>query len=134
MVLCCLVLGYGSNPSSPSCLPILSEVCSFSGLCARLTLFPFAQFSSVAQLCLTLCDPMDCSTPGFPVHHQFLELAQTHVHRVNDAIQSSHPLSYPSPLPSVFLSIRVFSNESALRMKWPKYWSFSFNINQSCFD
>ena len=55
------------------------------------------QFSSAAQLCLTLCDPMDCSTPGFPVHHQLLELAQTHVHRVSDAIQPSHPLSSPSP-------------------------------------
>jgi len=53
--------------------------------------------SSVAQLCLTLCDPMDCSTPGLPVHHQLLEFAQTHVHRVGDAIQSSHPLSSPSP-------------------------------------
>ena len=61
------------------------------------------QFSSVAQLCLTLCDPMDCSTPGFPVHHQLPELAQTHVHRVSDAIQPSHPLSSPSP-PSLSLS------------------------------
>ena len=55
------------------------------------------KFSSVAQLCLTLCDPLDCSTPGFPVHHQLPELAQTHVHRVSDAIQPSHPLSSPSP-------------------------------------
>ena len=55
------------------------------------------QFSSVVQLCPTLCDPMDCSTPGFPVHHQFPELAQTHVHRVGDAIQPYHPLSSPSP-------------------------------------
>ena len=55
------------------------------------------QFSSVTQLCLTLCDSMDCSTPGFPVHHQLLELAQTHVHRVSEAIQPSHPLSSPSP-------------------------------------
>ena len=55
------------------------------------------QFSSVAQSCLTLCDPMDCSTPGFPVHHQLPELAQTHVHWVGDAIQPSHPLSSPSP-------------------------------------
>ena len=55
------------------------------------------QFSSVAQSCPTLCNPMDCSTPGFPVHHQLLELAQTHVHRVCDAIQPSHPLSFPSP-------------------------------------
>ena len=55
------------------------------------------QFSSVAQLCLTLCDPMDCSMPGFPVHHQLPELAQTHVHRVSDTIQPSHPLPSPSP-------------------------------------
>ena len=55
------------------------------------------QFSSVIQLCLTLCDPIDCSTPGLPVHHQLPELAQTHVHRVSDAIQPSHPLSSPSP-------------------------------------
>ena len=55
------------------------------------------QFSSVAQLCLTLCDPMDCSTPGYPVHHQLLELTQTYVHRVDDVIQPSHPLLSPSP-------------------------------------
>ena len=58
---------------------------------------PTVQFCSVVQSCLTLCDPMDCSTPGFPVHHQLLELTQTHVHRVGDAIQPSHPLSSPSP-------------------------------------
>ena len=56
-----------------------------------------ASFSSVAQLCPTLCEPMDCSMPGFPVHYQLPELAQTHVHQVNDAIQPSHPLSAPSP-------------------------------------
>ena len=61
------------------------------------------QFSSVPQSCPTLCDPMDCSTPGFPVHHQLLELAQTHVHRVSDVIQLSHPLSSPSP-PAFILS------------------------------
>ena len=55
------------------------------------------QFSSVSQLCPTLCDPMDCSTPGFPVHLQLLELAQTHVHQVDDTIQPSHLLLYPSP-------------------------------------
>ena len=55
------------------------------------------QFSSVAQSCLTLCDPMNCSTPGLPVHHQLPEFTQTHVHRVGDAIQPSHPLSSPSP-------------------------------------
>ena len=74
------------------------------------------QFSSVTQLCLTLCDPMDCSTPGFPVHHQLPELAQTHVHRVGDAIQTSYPLSSPSPLPSIFPSISVFSKESVLHI------------------
>ena len=58
---------------------------------------PQVQFSSVAQSCPTLCNPMGCSTPGFPVHHQYLELVQTHVHRVSDAIQPSHPLSSPSP-------------------------------------
>ena len=58
---------------------------------------PISQFSSVAQSCLTLCDPMNCSTPGLPVHHQLLEFIQTHVHRVGDAIQPSHPLSSPSP-------------------------------------
>ena len=72
------------------------------------------QFSSVSQLCLTLCDPMDCSMPGIPVHHQLPELTQTHVHRVGDAMQPSHPLSSPSPtlLPSIVPSTRVFSKES----------------------
>ena len=87
--------------------------------------------SSVAQLCLTLCDPMNRSTPGLPVHHQLPEFAQTHVHWVNDAIQPSHPLFPPSPPASVFSSIRVFSNDSALRIRWPKYWSFSFSISPS---
>ena len=63
-----------------------------------------------------------------PVHHQLLEFTQTHIHRVSDAIQPSHPLSSPSPLPPIPPSIRVFSNESTLRMRWPKYWSFSFSI------
>ena len=88
-------------------------------------------FSSVAQSCLTLCNPMNCSTPGLPVHHQLLEFTQTHIHRVSDAIQPSHPLSSPSPLPPIPPSIRVFSNESTLRMRWPKYWSFSFSISSS---
>ena len=88
------------------------------------------QFSWVAQSCPTLCDPMDCSTPGFPVHHQLLELAQTHAHSVGDAIQPSHPLSSPSP-PWYIPSIRVFSNESVLCIRWPKYWSFSFSISPS---
>ena len=77
--------------------------------------------------CVHLCDPMDCRTPGFPVLHYLLEFAQTHVHWVGDAIQLSHPLSPPSP--SIFPSIKVFSNELALHIRWPKYWSFSFTYN-----
>ena len=132
------------------------------------------QFS--AQYCPTLYDPMDCSTPGFPVHHQFLELTQTHVHQVSDAwmpLSSNQPLNHvrlsasPRPtcqaplsisnsqsllrimsiksmmpsnhlilcqpllLPSVFPSIRVFSSESVLHIKWPEDWSFSFSISPS---
>ena len=89
------------------------------------------QFSSVAQLCLNLCSPVDCSTPRLPVHHQLPEFTQTHIHRVSDAIQPSHPLSSPSPPSFNLSSIRVFSNESALRIGWAKYWSFSFNISPS---
>ena len=90
-----------------------------------------SRFSSVVQLCLTLCNPMDCNMWGFPVHHQLLELTQTHVYQVSDAIQPSHPLSSPSPPASVFPSIRVFSNESVLHIRWTKYWSFSLNISLS---
>ena len=72
---------------------------------------------------------MDCSMPGFPVHHQLPELTQTHVHRVSDAIHLIYcPLLF---LPSIFSSIRVFSNEAALCIRWPKHWSFSFNISPS---
>ena len=93
------------------------------------------QFSSDTQWCPTLCEPRDCSRPGFPVYHQYLELTQTHVYQVGDAIQSSHPLSSPSP-PAFNLSLmpkssRVFSNESDFHMRWPKYWRFSFNITTS---
>ena len=87
------------------------------------------QFTSVAKACPTLCDCTDCSTPGLPVHHQLPERTQTHVHWVSDAIQPSHPLLSPSP--SIFPSIRVFSNKSVLHIRWPKYWSFSFNISPS---
>ena len=89
------------------------------------------QFSSVTQSCLSLCNLMDCSTPGLPVHHQLPEFTQTHVHQVSDAIQPSHPPSSPLLLPPIPPSIRVFSNESILRMRWPKYRSFSFCISTS---
>ena len=71
---------------------------------------------------------MNCSTPGVPVHHQLPEFTQTHVHQVRDAIQPSYPLSSPFPPAAIPPSIRVFSNESTLHMRWPKYWSFSFSI------
>ena len=90
-----------------------------------------SQFSSVTQSCLTLCDPMDCSMPGLPVHRQLLEFTHTLVYWISYAIQPSHPLSSPSFLPSIFPSIRVFSNESVLCIRWPKYWSFSFSISPS---
>ena len=91
----------------------------------------YPQFSSVAQLCPTPCNPTNRSTPGLPVHHQLPEFTQTHVHRVGDAIQPSHPLLSPSLLPPIPSSIRVFSSESTLLMRWPKYWSFSFSISPS---
>ena len=87
------------------------------------------QFGSVAQSCPTLCDLMGGSTPGFPVHHQLLKLTQTHVHQVGDAINHlilCHPLILT---PSIFPSIRIFSNDSVLYIRWPKYWSFSFSIS-----
>ena len=89
------------------------------------------QLSSVTQSCLTLCDPMDCSMPGFPVHHQLPELAQTHAHQVGGSSNHlilCHPLLL---LPSIFPSIRVFSSESVLHIRWPKCWNFSFNISPS---
>ena len=80
------------------------------------------QYSSVAQSYPTLCDPMNCSTPGLPVLHQLLEFTQTHVHWVGDAIQPSHPLSSPSPPTSNLSQHQGLSNESALHIRWPKYW------------
>ena len=88
------------------------------------------QFRSVQLVsCVQLCDPMDCSTPGYPVHHQVPELAQTHVHQVGDDIQPCcHPLLL---LPSNFPSIGVFPNDTVLCIRWPKYWSFTFSISSS---
>ena len=86
------------------------------------------QLSLVTQSCPTLCDPMNRSTPGLPVHHHLREFTQTHVHQVvmsSSHLILCHPLLLLPPIP---LSIRVFSNESTLRMRWPKYWSFSFSI------
>ena len=93
--------------------------------------FLSVQFSSVAQSCPTLCDPMNCSTPGLPVHHQLPSLPKL---RSFEKIMPSNHLILCPPLllpPSIFPSIRVFSNESALCIRWPKYWSFSFNISPS---
>ena len=89
------------------------------------------RFTSVAHLCLTLCDPMDCSMPGFPVHHQLPEFTQTHIHRVSDTSSNLILCCPVLLLPSIFPSIRVPSNESVLHIRWPKYWSFSFNISPS---
>ena len=88
-------------------------------------------FSSVAQSCPTLPDPMDCSTPGLSVHHQLPEFTQ--IMSIESVMPSDHlilccPLLFP---PSIFPSIRVFSNESVLRIRWPKHWSFSFRISPS---
>ena len=91
----------------------------------------YTKFSLVSQSCPTLYSPMDFSTPGFPVHHQLPEPAQTHVHCIDDAIQPSHPLSSPSPPAFNLSQHQVFSNESVLCIRWPKYWSFSFNITPS---
>ena len=88
-------------------------------------------FCSVAYSCPTLCDPMDWSMPGFPVLHHLPEFAHTHVHRVSNAIQPSDVCRPLLLLPSIFPSIRVFSNESALPIRWPKYRSFSFSISPS---
>ena len=128
-------------PPSPSlCLPVSSP-------CLHFYSFPAKRFistiflDSVCMCCCcsasksrpTLCYPMDCTIPGFPVLHHLLKFAQIQVYWVGDAIQPSPPLSSPSP-PAFYLlsiSIRVFSNESARRIRWPEYWSFSFSISPS---
>ena len=103
---------------------------------ARAQSLPFSlhsfsiQFSSVAQSCTTLCNPMECGTPGLPVHHQHPEFTQTHVHWVNDIIQPSHLLSYPSS-PAFKLSqhqgLFKWVSSSVAKVRWPKYWSFNIS-------
>ena len=105
----------------------LSHFCSFSSSVVLAHIAPIVEFSHSVEWLVDWVDIMDCSTPGLPVHHQLLELAQSHVHRVSDGI---HHLILCCPLlllPSIFPSIRVFSNESALHIRWPKYWCFSCN-------
>ena len=94
-------------------------------------IFSSVQFSSVTQSCPTPCDSMDCSRPGLPAYHQLPEFTQTHVQWVSDAIQPSHPLLPLLLPPSIFPSIRVFTNDTVLRIRWPKCWSFSFSISPS---
>ena len=118
--------------SSPTFIRISVLLCLAEWHCLEKSLLKISQFSSVAQSCPTLCRPMNRRTPGFPVHHQLLEFTQTHVHRVGDAIQPSHLLSSPSPPAPVAPSIRVFSNESALCRRWPKYknkWKVAINLH-----
>ena len=107
---------------------ISCSICFSLTYLLSIILTKFILFSSVAQSCLTLCDPMNHSTPGHPVHHQLMEFTQTHVHWVSDANQPSHSLHPLLLLPSNPPSIRVFSNESTLHMRWPKYWRISYSI------
>ena len=97
--------------------------------CGVFSCFSLVQFSSVTQSCLTLCDPMNHGTPGLPVHHQLLEFTQK-LTSIKSVMPYSHLILCRSLLlqPPIPPSIRVFSNESTLRMRWPKYWSFSFTI------
>ena len=113
-----------------SCLTLCDPMnCSMPGI-PVLHYLP-VQFNSVTQSCLTPCDPMECSTPGFPVHYQLPEFTQTHV--IESVMPSNHLILFCTLLlpPSKFPNIKVFSNESVLRIRWPKYWSFSFSISPS---
>ena len=109
----------------------INSICNFMVLWNTVIFFSSVQFSSVTQSCLTLCNPMNCSTLGFPVHHQLPEFTQTHVHWAGDAIYPSHPLSSPSP-PAFNLSLHqgLFKWVSSSH-KVARYWSFSFNISPS---
>ena len=121
----------------PSNHPILCHsLLLLSSIFPSIRVFPnelvlHIQFSSVAQSCPTLGDPMDCSTPGLPVHHNsrsLLKLMSIEFVMPSNHLILCHPLCL---LPSIFPSIRIFSNKQALHIKWPKYWSFSFSISPS---
>ena len=126
---------------SPSWLLWATTVLCWS-LCLMLVSFvpvptPWLQFSSVAQLCLTLCNPMDCSTPGLPVHHQLPEFTQTHVHWLSDAIQSSHPLLSPSPALNLSQHQGLFrwvsSHQVAKVLEFQlQHWSFQWMFRTDC--
>ena len=103
--------------AEPSCLPtcvLHKHSCINKSTC---------NCCSVTRLCLTHCEPMECSTPGLPAPHHLQKFAPVHAHCIVDAIQPSHPLCPLLLLPSVFPSIRDFSNESAVCIRWPKYWT-----------
>ena len=119
-------LGFGEVPIISYLILSLCLNCLYKwcGLCCTPVSVQFSH--SVMSYSLR---PHECSTPGLPVHHQLLESTQTHVHWVGDAIQPSHLCRPLLLLPSIFPSIRVFSKESALRIRWPKYWSFCFHIS-----
>ena len=107
---------------------LVQWVCALTAGWAATSVLKFSSVRSFSHV--QFCDPMDCSMPGLPVHHQILDLAQTHVHRVgmsSNYLILCHPLLLPSNVPS----IRVFSNESVLCIRWPKYWSFSFSFSIS---
>ena len=115
-----------------SFLPL--RICSGPCPCTcmlQLCYWTSSSVNSVAQSCPILFDPMDCSMPGFPVHHHLLQFVQTQVCWVSDAIQSSHPLSSPSSSAFNLSQHQVFSSGSVLRIRWPKYWSFSFSTSPS---
>ena len=110
---------------------MLGKFCLVARHCEFDLVWCSAQFNSVAQLCPTLCNPMNRSTPGLPVHHQLPEFTQTQVHPVSDAIQPSHPRSSPSPpAPNPSQHQSLFQWVSSLH-RWPKDWSFSFSISPS---
>ena len=121
----CLVITHPFSPTSKR------KLLAFIICCLLLIYFSTVQFSSVTQSCLTLCDLTDYSTPGLPVHHQLGNLLK--LMSIESVMPSNHLiLSRPLLLLlSIFPSIRVFSNGSALRIRWPKYWSFSFSISPS---